>query len=62
MIEDVNFDVGSLMTTEVYKNIYTVDLPKGLAAYAVLVEGVVRTQNITKVAFSRYCAINDLGL
>lgn len=48
MIEDVNFDVKFVDDYRVYKNIYTIDLPKGLT-YADVIEELSVHKNITKL-------------
>ncbi|MGC4736375.1 MgtC/SapB family protein [Enterococcus faecium] len=48
VIEDVNFDVKFVDDYRVYKNIYTIDLPKGLT-YADVIEELSVHKNITKL-------------
>lgn len=47
-IEDVNFDVKFIDDYRVYKNVYTVNLPKGLT-YAEVIEELSVYKNITKL-------------
>lgn len=47
-IEDVNFNVVVAEDTQVYTNIYTIDLPKGLT-YAEVIEDLSIYKNITKL-------------
>ncbi|MGX7173083.1 MgtC/SapB family protein [Enterococcus ratti] len=48
VIEDVNFDVKFVDDYRIYKNIYTIDLPKGLT-YADVIEELSVYKNITKL-------------
>lgn len=47
-IEDVNFDVDFVDDYRVYKNIYTIDLPKGMT-YAEVIEELSAYKNIMKL-------------
>ncbi|ALS35876.1 MgtC/SapB family protein [Enterococcus rotai] len=47
-IEDVNFNVVLVDDTQIYTNIYTIDLPKGMT-YAEVIEDLSIYKNITKL-------------
>ncbi|MBO0440384.1 MgtC/SapB family protein [Candidatus Enterococcus ikei] len=47
-IEDVNFNVVLVEDTQIYTNIYTIDLPKGMT-YAEVIEDLSIYKNITKL-------------
>lgn len=47
-IEDVNFNVVLMEDTQIYTNIYTIDLPKGMT-YAEVIEDLSIYKNITKL-------------
>ncbi len=47
-IEDVNFDVKFVEDYRVYKNIYTINLPKNMT-YAEVIEELSTYKNITKL-------------
>lgn len=47
-IEDVNFDVVVVEDTQIYTNIYTIDLPNGMT-YAEVIEDLSIYKNITKL-------------
>ncbi|AUB53660.1 MULTISPECIES: MgtC/SapB family protein [Enterococcus] len=47
-IEDVNFDVKFVDDYRIYKNVYTIDLPKGLT-YAEVIEELSTYKNITNL-------------
>jgi putative Mg2+ transporter-C (MgtC) family protein len=48
IIEDVNFDVDFVDDYRVYKNVYTIDLPKGMT-YAEVIEELSAYKNIMKL-------------